>query len=65
MSPDTSPAENASTRETGGGDAARDRPGVDPLADALAEPLADPDAGVAVDDHSDQVDLNSEQWDSE
>ena len=55
MTADPSPAETA----------AADRTGTDPLADALAEPLADPDAGVAVDDDPDQVDLNSEQWDDE
>jgi hypothetical protein len=65
MSPDTSSAEEGSAHEDTGGDAARDPSGADPLADALAEPLADPEAGVAVDDDPDQVDLNSEQWDSE
>jgi hypothetical protein len=64
MSPDARPAQDGSG-ETTGADAARDRAGADPLADALAEPLADPDAGVAVDDDPDQVDLNSEQWDTE
>ena len=54
MTADTSPADNGT-----------DRAGADPLADALAEPLADPDAGVAVDDDPDQVDLNTEQWDDE
>ena len=65
MSPDTSPAQDGSGHETAGGDAARERTGADPLADALAEPIADPDAGVAVDDDPDQVDLNSKQWDTE
>jgi hypothetical protein len=30
-----------------------------------SEPLADEDAGVAVDDDPTQVDLNSDQWDTE
>lgn len=55
MRPDTNPAEDGSGQETTGGDAARDRTGVDPFADT----------GVAVDDDPDQVDLNSEQWDTE
>jgi hypothetical protein len=54
MKADKSPAEDDAGRT-----------GTDPLADALAEPVADPDAGVAVDDDPDQVDLNSEQWDTE
>jgi hypothetical protein len=58
MSADTNPADDADA-------GAADRTGTDPLADALAEPLADPDAGVAVDDDPGQVDLNSEQWDTE
>jgi hypothetical protein len=57
MSPDTSPAEDGSGHETTGGDAAPET--------TAAEPLAEPDAGVAVDDDPDQVDLNSEQWDTE
>ena len=65
MSPDTRPAGDGSGHETTGGDAPRDPTGADPLADALAEPIADPDAGVAVDDDPDQVDLNSKQWDTE
>jgi hypothetical protein len=65
MSPDTRSAEEGSGHENTDGDAARDPGGTDPLADALAEPLADPDAGVAVDDDPGQVDLNSEQWDTE
>ena len=65
MSRDTSPAEGGSSHEPTGAEAAGDRTGVDPLANALAEPLADPDAGVAVDDDPGQVNLNSEQWDKE
>ena len=57
MSPDTSPAGDDVGHGATGADAAGERSGVDPL--------ADPDAGVAVDDDPDQVDLNSEQWDTE
>ena len=44
-------------------DDAAGRTGSDPI--TLSEPLVDADAGVAVDDDPDQVDLNTDQWDTE